>query len=153
MDLSQFNATQDVNQVTKEKLLVYDNFKKELITNGIPIGAIKDSILTEFKARSEFSTKEFYRLSKSKKREEKILEFIDKIITPLWVKYVEKEDVYLKDLRENVDKDVFITYMAGIYISINSKNMEGRISDFIEAIVVEMFYMGIKAIKEKHPEV
>lgn len=136
----------------KEKMERYKQFKKEVLDHSeISVDDIVKNILKDFKAKTEFSAKEFYKLSKSKNNEKKILNFASKTIIPLWIKYVEKDSIYLFDLRDILNEDVYKTYLIGIYISIHSKNLEQRLSEFIELIVIEMFFMGIKAIKDKYP--
>lgn len=148
-DLSKIEFIKDKDNFSnKEKIIENTKLKLVLNENGICVELIVSEIIEIFKVKSEFSTKQFYKISKGKNTEKKILNFITQAILPIWVRYIEKDNIYLFDLRDNLDTDVFKTYIAGIYIVIHSKSMESNLNQLLELILVEMFYMGIKKIKE-----
>lgn len=120
------------------KLNEFNKLIQLVIDAGIDIDKIASVILSEFKVKTEFSTKKFYKLSKNQDKKQ-ILKFISVNIKPLWIGIVEPCELAVIDLRNHLDKDIFLEYLSGIYISIHSKRFENNIGLLIKSTLAEMF--------------
>lgn len=130
-----------------------ENFKNmiELVKKaGIDIEQLTNLIITDFRINTENTTKAFYKIAK-KNNIKNTKKFIKENIIPFWIKEVEKKDIEdnIKDLRELLDLDIFITYLSGIYISIHSKNLAPEILNILNSIIAEMFLAALKKIDIK----
>ena len=111
-----------------------------VIKSGINIDLISRSILSDFKRKTLKSTKDFYKISK-KNNKKKTISFVRKEIRPLWIGIVEASDPSVIDLRINLEEEKFLHYIAGLYISIHSKNIEenGNVGLLVKSTLAEMY--------------
>jgi len=107
---------------------------------GIDLDLISESIMSSFKSKTLHSTKDFYKIAKSNNKK-KNLAFVRSKIRPIWIGVVEPSHSAVIDLRNNLESNDFINYIAGIYISIHSKEVEksGNIGYLIKVALAEMF--------------
>lgn len=131
--------------------MAQDNFKKMINSikdAGIDIDNLTNLVIGDFRINSEDTTKAFYKIAK-KNNPKNTKKFIRENIVPIWIKEVENKDKQenIKDLRELIDHDIFLTYLSGIYISIHSKNLASEILNILNSVIAEMFFTALKKVK------
>ena len=115
----------------------YNNLINVVEKAGVNIEEISLLILTDFKIKSEIASRKFDKVARKEKK--RILNFVEKNIVPFWINYVESKNEEIRDVRNILDKEVFLSYLSGIYISIHSKKIE-NIDFFIKSTLAEMFH-------------
>lgn len=143
MNLDKYQKQHDVEE--KEALL---KLVKEVKEAGVDIRSIKNSILKEFKLKTEKDTRHFAKVAKStnKKSRDK---FIEKYILPSWISQVEPTNEWSPLIREHIKKEEFIPFLAAIFISIHSINLEKNIDSFIEGILAALIQKTSQTMQEQ----
>jgi len=143
MNLDKYQSEQDQEQ--KKQLLELIEQVKEA---GVDIRSIRNNILKDFRLKTEKDTKPFAKIAK-KQDLKKRKAFIEKYILPSWITYVEPTNEFAPLMREHLKKDDFIPFLAGIFISIHSLNLEKNIDDFIDGILAAMIQRTSVIMQEK----
>ncbi len=140
-----------IKGIDLEKMkLAQENFKKMINSvkdAGIDLDFLTKLIINDFRINSEDTTKAFYKIAK-KNNSKNSKKFIKDNILNIWIKDVEEKDISenIKDLRSLIDNETFITYLAGIYISIHSKSLSSEILNILNSVISEMFFLALKKV-------
>jgi len=143
MNLQQFQKEEDIEK-KKALLQLVEDVKKA----GVDIRAIRNNILKDFKLKTEKDTKPFAKIAKKNDKKAR-RKFIEKYILPTWITYVEPTNEWSPLYREYIKKEDFIPFLAGIFISIHSINLEKNIDDFIDGILAAMTQETSLRMKEE----
>ncbi len=146
MGVASLNSIQGFDPDKFEK--AQENFKKMISSireAGIDLDSLTELIISHFRINSENTTKAFYKVAK-KNNPKNTKKFIKENIVPIWIREVENRDIQenIKDLRELIDSDTFLTYLSGIYISIHSKNLASEILNILNSVIAEMFFAALR---------
>lgn len=128
----------------------YQEMIKSIKESGIDLDIIVDSILLDFRIKTEINTKAFAKIAKNNNEKQK-LNFVKEFIVPRWV-LIESKESNLGDIRTFLDNKKFLTYLMGIFITIHSKNLIDKINELTTYIVAEMFYMTMIEVRKAYVE-
>jgi len=119
-------------------------------TAGIDVDTIASKIMSEFRLDTEKHTKKFYKIARKKKDgdDKPILKFTQSIILPYWNRHIKDSDPSIKDIMDLLDKKVFQYYLAGIFITIHSKEIP-NISKKVKATIGEMAATAVQEAMKK----
>jgi hypothetical protein len=137
MDLSSINKENNINEKIKE----YNELVKIVSSEVDNFDYAVEKITNEFRIKSENSTKGFYKIAKNKKSVKKdYFKYYDKNIYSLWKGMIEVNVKFILDCKNLLDKDIYYSYLIGMYIVIHSKKFRGKMNDFIKTTLAEMAY-------------
>jgi hypothetical protein len=129
-----------------EKKEQYMEMIKSIKESGIDLDKIIETILFDFRIKTEANTKAFAKIAKNNNEKQK-LNFIKEFIAPRWV-LVENSEDNVGDIRTFLDNKKFLTYLMGIFVTIHSKNLVDKIHELTSYVVAEMFYMTMIEVRK-----
>lgn len=143
MNLDKYQKQHDLEE--KEALL---KLVEEVKEAGVDIRSIKNSILKDFKLKTEKDTRPFGKVAKSKNKKSRP-KFIEKYVLPTWISQVEPTNEWAPLMREHIPHQEFIPFLMAIFISIHSINLEKNIDSFIEGILAALIQKTSQIMNEQ----